>query len=155
MPPRRRASEKQEDPASENFNRGSIKYRNIQISKSSPCSLFVAFVLILLISFSYTALRFLVLIRTSQDWPSWMAIQPQPTLVIYVYSGSDPEYLNNLKFFIKEAIQVSFTGAPCYSFCLEATYFCCRESKFSPPPKELIIPLNPRTFIPLSITSTP
>lgn len=32
--------------------------------------------------------------------------QPDPTLVIYVYSGSDPEYATNLRFFIHQAIKV-------------------------------------------------
>jgi hypothetical protein len=29
------------------------------------------------------------------------------TLVVYVFSGSDPEYVNNLRFFIREAVKVA------------------------------------------------
>lgn len=42
----------------------------------------------------------------SDDWPSFLVRQPEPTLVIYVYSGSDPEYANNLRFFVREAVKV-------------------------------------------------
>lgn len=32
------------------------------------------------------------------------------TLVVYVFSGSDPEYANNLRFFISEAVKVGRGG---------------------------------------------
>lgn len=32
--------------------------------------------------------------------------QQPHTLVVYVFSGSDPEYANNLRFFVREAVKV-------------------------------------------------
>jgi hypothetical protein len=57
---------------------------------------------------SYTWLKFGI--ERSQSWQSRGLASLKnhslsPTLVIYVYSGSDPEYLTNLEFFIQEAIK--------------------------------------------------
>lgn len=43
-------------------------------------------------------------------WPTGLAVQPDRTLVIYVYSATDPEYERNLRFFIDEAVKVSRTS---------------------------------------------
>ena len=43
---------------------------------------------------------------------------PVRALVIYVYSGSDPEYEANLQFFIREAIKVRFLQFGQSSTCL-------------------------------------
>ena len=46
------------------------------------------------------------------------------TLVVYVFSGSDPEYADNLRFFIGEAVQVrqrAGGGAGCISCCFFST----------------------------------
>jgi hypothetical protein len=52
---------------------------------------------------SYTWLKFGI--ESSQTLQSRGILAIQPTLVIYVYSNSDPEYLKNLEFFIREAIK--------------------------------------------------
>lgn len=48
-------------------------------------------------------------------------LAPEPpkahTLVIYVFSGSDPEYEHNLRYFIRTAIKVCN-----YADCCRATY---------------------------------
>ncbi len=36
--------------------------------------------------------------------------QLKRALVVYVYSGNDPEYEANLRFFVREAIKVTFAG---------------------------------------------
>lgn len=43
-----------------------------------------------------------------QSWST--ARQDLKTLVVYVYSGSDPEYEDNLRFFLQTAVKVC-TGA--------------------------------------------
>jgi hypothetical protein len=71
------------------------------LDSSSLWSVLISFIALLI---SYTWLKFGI--ERSQSWQSrGLAFQTAPTLVIYVYSNTDPEYLKNLEFFIKEAIK--------------------------------------------------
>lgn len=108
MPPRRRALGQRAEPLPETIDRRSKPIPKIQNASSSCWYFFIPLIFLATFSLFISGGWLFYGIRSSQDWPSWMAIQPQPTLVIYVYSGSDPEYLNNLVFFIKEAVKVGF-----------------------------------------------
>jgi hypothetical protein len=46
-----------------------------------------------------------------EGWPAALARQPHPTLVIYVFAASDPEYEGNLRFFVEEAVKVRGRGS--------------------------------------------
>lgn len=69
-------------------------------------SSFIPLLAIALVSFSLPYWWLRAGLERAQGWPARLAVAPAPTLVIYVYSGSDPEYLANLQFFAKEAIKV-------------------------------------------------
>ena len=57
-----------------------------------------------------------------------------PTLVVYVFSGSDPEYAGNLRFFVREAVRVRKgppTRTACLAAALRATFFwLCHSGLF-------------------------
>jgi len=90
--------------ASTRENERSIINRNGMLSWLDSSSLQSVLISLVALSISYTWLKFGI--EKSQSWQSrGLAIQPEPTLVIYVYSNSDPEYRKNLEFFIKEAIK--------------------------------------------------
>lgn len=48
--------------------------------------------------------------KASSSWPSALSVAEHPTVVVYVFGGSDPEYEANLRFFIDEAVR---TGDRC------------------------------------------
>ena len=50
------------------------------------------------------------------------------TLVVYVFSGSDPEYADNLRFFVSEAVKVWWRSAACRPPALPARLAPCAES---------------------------
>ncbi|KAH7621353.1 hypothetical protein NADE_006616 [Nannochloris sp. 'desiccata'] len=82
----------------------SINNRNGMLSWLDSSSLRSILTSLVALFISYTWLKFGI--EASQSWQSrGVAFQPAPTLVIYVYSSSDPEYLKNLEFFIREAIK--------------------------------------------------
>ena len=53
-----------------------------------------------------------------------------PTLVVYVFSGSDPEYGDNLRFFVGEAVKVR---PPASAVCCSTAAQAARRQLWPPP----------------------
>lgn len=79
------------------------------LAKIGSISIFEGYAapILLLVTFSLSLVLFGFVSGPKLSETVNFGVSQARTLVIYVYSGSDPEYERNLQFFVREAIKVS------------------------------------------------